>query len=215
MKVVLESNQKCWFTSDHHFGHARILQWTDRGYDNVQEMDAGLIDKWNATVHPQDIVFHLGDFTLSGYDTAHRIFGRLNGTIYVLGNEDHHDKYWLKGVNEHLLSKSGEQVQILPPMVTLEFPQLARTEYPLVVALCHFPLLVWDRKHYDSYHFHGHLHGGQQEPTEEIPEWAYPQNRRLNVGVDMWHGVPLELEYAIRLCDETEELAERLKETDG
>ena len=41
-----------WFTSDLHLGHVRIIDYTDRPYRHVAEMNEGLIALWNAVVDP-------------------------------------------------------------------------------------------------------------------------------------------------------------------
>ena len=53
-----------FFTSDHHFGHRRIIDYCGRPYAHVDEMDEALIANWNARVGHSDVVYHLGDFTL-------------------------------------------------------------------------------------------------------------------------------------------------------
>jgi calcineurin-like phosphoesterase family protein len=56
-----------WFTSDTHFGHSNIIQYSNRPFASVQSMDEVLINNWNQLVRPQDIIYHLGDFTLRGH----------------------------------------------------------------------------------------------------------------------------------------------------
>ena len=53
-------------TADHHFGHANIIEYTNRPFASVEEMDAALIAAWNERVTDYDLVYHLGDFTLEG-----------------------------------------------------------------------------------------------------------------------------------------------------
>src|SRR5262245_45539090 len=84
-----------FFTSDTHFGHTNILKYCRRPFPDVQAMDEALIARWNATVGPDDVIYHLGDFTLDGEAFARRILFRLNGQIRVLGYPWHHDKRWL------------------------------------------------------------------------------------------------------------------------
>lgn len=77
-----------WFTSDTHFGHDMIIEYCDRPFKNVKEMDQKLIDNWNSVVKDGDTVFHLGDFSLySG--NPDKYLKRLNGNIvWVEGNHD-------------------------------------------------------------------------------------------------------------------------------
>ncbi len=63
-----------YLISDTHFGHANILNFKRddgtpmRPFANVEEMDFHMIERWNATVRPQDHVYHLGDVALKQQD---------------------------------------------------------------------------------------------------------------------------------------------------
>lgn len=54
--------KKIYFTSDTHFGSERTLELSRRPFKTVDEMDWHMIQKWNDTVHPNDEIYHLGDF---------------------------------------------------------------------------------------------------------------------------------------------------------
>jgi calcineurin-like phosphoesterase family protein len=146
-----------WLTSDLHLGHANIIKYTDRPFANSFEMDRVLIERWNDRVLPNDEVYILGDFTLLRGDMARHYLAQLAGKIYVLGNPWHHDKRWLGETDYGIMSQSGLVVEILPPMIVLEFSGYG--EHPLAVTLCHYPLEKWDRSHHGALHAHGHIHG--------------------------------------------------------
>lgn len=183
---------RVWFTADHHFGHARIINYCQRPFADVEQMDAVLIEKWNGRVGPDDIVFHLGDFTLGDMEMADRYFAQLQGRIFVLANEWHHDCRWLDTIpGGHqpprfaraprglMVSSSGHAVQLLPPLVVLEVPWAEGSKHPIAITLCHYPLAEWDRKHYGAWHLHGHSHGKHQHNAKP-GEQAFI----LDVGVD-------------------------------
>ena len=153
-----------WFTSDHHFGHENIIKFCDRPFSSVEEMDEEMIKRWNAVVKDTDTVYHLGDFTLFNGTAASRYFAQLNGMIKVLRNTWHHDKRWIPkhaDMASEYRSKTGSVVTFEPPIVVLEFPEYENgsDKYSQALVLCHYPLAVWDRKHYGSWHIHGHSHG--------------------------------------------------------
>ncbi|MCT9001691.1 antitoxin Xre/MbcA/ParS toxin-binding domain-containing protein [Microbacterium memoriense] len=76
-------------TSDHHFGHARISELAGRPFLTVDEMDAALIDRWNAAVPPDAVVLHLGDVALGPIDASVALTAQLNGRrLLVPGNHD-------------------------------------------------------------------------------------------------------------------------------
>lgn len=76
-------------TSDHHFGHARISELAGRPFGSVDEMNAVMIDRWNAIVGPDDVVLHLGDLALGPIEESVGLTSRLNGRrLLVPGNHD-------------------------------------------------------------------------------------------------------------------------------
>ena len=50
------------FTADTHFGDHRVLNISKRPFGSVDEMDAVMMQRWNAVVEAEDEVWHLGDF---------------------------------------------------------------------------------------------------------------------------------------------------------
>jgi calcineurin-like phosphoesterase family protein len=77
-----------WFTSDWHFGHRNVINYCDRPWNHINDMDKDLVDRWNATVQPQDTVYFLGDFAFN-WKKPEEISPLLNGRkILVAGNHD-------------------------------------------------------------------------------------------------------------------------------
>ena len=88
-EIKFDSGKNIFFTSDSHFGHSNIIQFCNRPFANVEEMNEALIENWNSVVGPDDIVFHLGDFAWGGSQVWNSILDRLNGHIYLsVGNHD-------------------------------------------------------------------------------------------------------------------------------
>lgn len=164
-----------WFTSDHHFYHKNIIKLTNRPFADIDEMHDVLIKNWNERVTNDDTVYVLGDFCFSGYRKALSIICQLNGKIkFVPGG---HDK-WVKNFGEH----GG--ITILPYLYTLEYKKRGTKEYPLVVVLCHYPMLSWDRSNYGSILLHGHSHGNIKEEMFNS----------MDVGVDCNNFSPISIE---------------------
>lgn len=84
------SEPKVWFTSDRHVGHVNILKYCQRPFYYVEEMNQALIDNWNSVVGPNDLVYDLGDITMSyKKDKMFEIYSQLNGKkILIRGNHD-------------------------------------------------------------------------------------------------------------------------------
>ena len=82
-------NKQIWFTSDTHFCHDRGFVYEPRCFQNIDEMNEAIVERWNSVVKPWDIVYHLGDVMLNDNDKGCEFFKKLNGQIYILrGNHD-------------------------------------------------------------------------------------------------------------------------------
>ena len=78
-------------TSDLHLSHENIIHYCDRPFASVEEMDAALIQNWNALVAPTDTVYFLGDLIVHKDRAAdyYRFVQMLNGVkVLVRGNHD-------------------------------------------------------------------------------------------------------------------------------
>lgn len=76
--------------SDLHINHPAILQYENRPFQTVQEMNKTLIKNWCETVSSKDTIFNLGDvaFRISK-DELEKIIKNLPGKkILILGNHD-------------------------------------------------------------------------------------------------------------------------------
>ena len=81
---------KRYLIADTHFGHANIIEYEKRPFDTVEEMDEKLIELWNSTVGKDDLIYVLGDFTLSRrLCVIESLVKRLHGRkILIMGNHD-------------------------------------------------------------------------------------------------------------------------------
>lgn len=174
---------RIFFTGDQHFGHENIIKFCNRSFNDVGEMDQALIRSWNEMVRPSDTVFHLGDLTLGDAGVARGYIKELNGKIYVLSNPWHHDKRWL---GETYFTRSGYQVEYLPPVISIEIPELGEGKHPLSIMLCHYPMAEWDRKHHKGWHLHAHSHGNH-----------HAEGYIMDVGVDATNGKPISLRQVV------------------
>ena len=79
-----------WFTADFHLGHANIIRYCSRPFANVEEMDQTIVERLNASVKPNDVLYFLGDFCLGSQTRvrAYRRRIRCNKIFAVPGNHD-------------------------------------------------------------------------------------------------------------------------------
>ena len=75
-----------FFLSDTHFNHTNILRMQPRPFKSIEQHDEAMIERWNAVVSDDDVVYHLGDFAL-GLNNPERIrsiFSRLCGRKFLV-----------------------------------------------------------------------------------------------------------------------------------
>ena len=153
-----------WFTADTHFGHAKIIEYCNRPFSCVEEMDEELIRRWNSQVDVEDEVYFLGDFCLKD---PHKYVKRLTGKIfYINGSHD-------KNMRGYVCPNDIVWIEALDD------------EYgnPRRIVMCHYAMRSWSRSHYASWHLFGHHHGKLE-----------PHGLSFDVGVDTNDFYPYSLE---------------------
>jgi len=84
--------EKIFFTSDLHFCHNREFLFKPRGFENIDDMNKAIIERWNNVVSDEDTVYVLGDLVLGGSDGTNKgieLLKQLKGNIrVVIGNHD-------------------------------------------------------------------------------------------------------------------------------
>lgn len=164
-----------FFTSDTHFNDQYSIAYFNRPFKSVDEMNMVMVEKWNSVIEQNDTVYHLGDFTLDAIRHFTKWAGQLNGNIKILPGS--HDHPWLKDFI------GNEKVQIILPLVSVEFPEITTGKDPQVIVLCHYSMQVWDRSNHGSWHLFGHSHGKLKG-----------MGLSFDVGVDCTEFTPLSLE---------------------
>ena len=71
------NKQRIFFIADTHFGSDAVRRYENRPFDSVSEMDKAMIERWNSVIAPNDIVWHLGDFSAEGCEK--QVVTQLNG----------------------------------------------------------------------------------------------------------------------------------------
>lgn len=158
-------SERVWFTSDLHFGHARIIEYSRRPFASAPEMREELVRRWNDRVRPGDRVYILGDFALCRPDDALAIAQRLMGQKYlVAGNHDE--------ANRAAYERSEAFVWVRD-LASIKVGEQS-------IEMCHYPMLTWRGSHRGSWMLHGHCHGSLKEDLDAC---------RYDVGVDVFgHG---------------------------
>lgn len=127
-----------FFTADLHLGHTNVLEYCNRPYANVNEMDESIIDKWNSVVTRGDTVFVVGDFA---WNNPEYYLKRLNGTVILIAGG--HDYRWMNKFHLFYHVYDARTIQI----------------HGQTIVMSHFCFRVWNKSHYNSWHLYGHSHG--------------------------------------------------------
>ena len=191
--VRLEPGAKCWFTSDQHFNHANVMNFCNRPWDDVKEMNKALTDNWNEVVGEKDIVFILGDFYWKkDASEVKKKIDELNGShiFIVLGNHDTDDQFTqVRKLNR--VDIISDTAMIFISGIDEDKPT---REYELMIS--HFPLATWPHFRRGVINLHGHIHSGPRSRSEvDIPGFDLILKKDLtyDVGVDNNNYYPVEI----------------------
>jgi len=169
-----------FLTSDQHYDDENARRWGHRPFDTVEEMNEAMVERWNAIVGKDDLVYHLGDFSVT--DEGLEFASRLNGDIeLIVGNHD------LKR-DPRQLRRAFSNIRHDPFSISVQ-----DGDDEVLLWLCHYPLqrrFSIDER--PCYCVTGHVHG----------LWRIARNM-VNVGVENWNYAPISLEEVLncRRCE--------------
>lgn len=160
-----------YFSSDHHFSHSNILNFTNfegdkvrPEFSSVEEMNEAMIERHNSIVGSEDKWYCLGDicFNLKSF---HEIMPRLNGKKrLILGN---HDRFSMK---EYLVY----------------FEKIIESWQPVRhILFTHRPAFFGDMDQRRIFSVHGHVH---RTRTDLSP-------RHLNISLEQTDYYPVSFEW--------------------
>ena len=129
---------KFFAIADLHFGHANIIKYCNRPFEDTNEMDRVLIKNWNETVSNNDTVLVLGDVGFGSKEYIASLIKQLNGKkILIMGNHDNWSEQTYRDMGFHTVSR---------------FPILWNDFY----LLSHAPLILSETTPY--FNLYGHVH---------------------------------------------------------
>lgn len=172
-----------YFIADTHFYHANIIQYCNRPFDDVKEMNETMIQKWNSVVEDSDTVYHLGDVALCSNELLEGIITQLKGKkILIRGNHDTRSVTAFENVGFTVLRN--------PPVL------LDRHR----ISLSHVPLP--DSALPEGYiNVHGHIHDkplnqivDKEGKIDNYPKELYSPKKHICVSVDVTQFRPISLD---------------------
>ena len=160
-------------TSDHHFGHKNIIKHCGRPFESIWEHNKELVRRWNEVCDNNSIVWHLGDFLFGSQDRFGQLVEQLNfKELHCLAGNHNHTT-----IPKYVKKHSPPNIFCYPPYheITVQHSGTAHT-----IILCHYPLMVWNKKHWGSWCLVGHSHYSLAATRKESESLG----KILDVGVD-------------------------------
>lgn len=160
--------ENIYFTSDLHLSHDKVIEYENRPI-SIEEHDDWIIDRINSKVNKKDRLYILGDVSMCSRAKTDKLLDRINGQKFLIyGNHDKNIKNSDRFVKIDKIHNFNYNIK---PYDNLH------------IVLSHYPIAAWERKHYGSYHLHGHSHGKFNELN----------GLSFDVGVDCNNYYPLSL----------------------
>ena len=166
--IKISKDEKVWFTADTHFGHKNIIRFCQRPFVDVEEMNRVMVENWNSIVGEDDLVFHLGDFSVGGAAEWTSLLDNLNGRIIlILGNHD------MNNVSQGFMHRFLDvKMQMLISIGKQR------------IYLNHYPFLCYGGAYRNTWQLFGHVHTNQQSTGLDSPRLKQLFPTQYDVGVD-------------------------------
>lgn len=160
-----------FFTSDTHYHHSRIIEYSKRPFKDVEEMNEALITNYNSVIKSSDDVYHLGDFAFADKDAINIVLRRLNGRKHLIfGNHDKQFRKYKELLSKHFIwAKDYAEINVDNQKIILS----------------HYSFRVWNASHRGSWNLYGHSHCNLFDD---------PKLLSIDVGVDCHSYYPIPFE---------------------
>jgi len=132
-----------YYIADLHLGHENVIEFDNRPFLNVEEMNNTLISNWNSKVTNDDFVYILGDFAWAKENMWPEILSKFNG-IKTLIRGNHDPKEFSKESKKYLADiKDYKEI----------------TDNGRRVIMCHYAIPFHRSAYNDNcYMLYGHVH---------------------------------------------------------
>ena len=171
-----------WFTSDWHLGHENVMKFSDRPFKDINHMNESIISNMISAVRPGAELFFIGDLAWrrSALDSFFDRWPKNVNFPWILGN---HDKHWQPFKKK--CASIGDMKK-------------TKVGSGHVIIMCHYPMLTWDKSHYNSWqlfgHHHQHSHG-----TDKLDQMI--QGKMMNVNIEWNNFMPYSESEIIKIMD--------------
>jgi len=152
------------FTSDFHLSHTGVIKFSDRPFKDIIEMDDLIIKNVISPLKEGDDLYFLGDLSWT-QDASFKFFNQIPYNVHfhwILGN---HEKGWER-FKKYCTTIDKMQETVINGNT---------------VIMCHYPMITWNKSHYNSWQLFGHHHA-KSNGCEKIDKLA--SGKQLNVNIE-------------------------------
>ena len=134
-----------WFTSDTHFGHANVPKFSERPWDDIDDMNYALIENIQCMRRTERrgftswVTFHSSSPCSKPMNCENSFAVRKIHLVH--GN---HDKDWRQ-------PEVADAFIVEPPIKVLKVDGVK-------IVMSHYPMADWQSMGHGSWHIHGHIH---------------------------------------------------------
>lgn len=166
--------ERTYVTSDSHFGHKNIVDFSDRPAEHEEIM----VRHWAETVPDDATVLHLGDLSWKGNAYfKHIIAPKLTGEnkLIILGNHDRQRYSFYRDCGFKIVKDFEQTIELRGRR--------------FVVSFSHYPLKKSRGPHH--IHIHGHIHNSGYGGKHHA--YAPFSMGQINMSVEQTHYTPVNL----------------------
>lgn len=168
-----------YYIADNHFAHANIIEFCNRPFNSVEEMDQFMINAWNRVVTQEDEVYIIGDLIYRSKKPYTWYLEQLPG-------------------KKHLIIGNHDGLMIKQPKAAAYFESIEKTalirDNGKKIFLCHYPVLEWPGYFRGEWCISGHIHNAKNEAYYILKN----MEKQLNAGVDIINFAPCTFEELVK-----------------
>jgi len=135
-----------YFLADPHYSHDKEFIWKERGFNNIEEHDSCILENCKK-LKANDFLYIIGDVSCgrNSLENALKFLNQLICKVFVI-----------KGNHDGSLFKNKDKVN-----ANIKFIDSVCLDIDIgfqSITLCHYPMISWNRSHYNSLNLYGHVH---------------------------------------------------------
>ena len=167
------TEQDVFFIADPHFLHKNVIEYCNRPFETVEEMNLDIMTNWNNAVDKKDIIFIAGDFCFGSTKTWVYLLDHLNGIKYLAAGN--HDK--------SIPANKFVDVQHRFNIRIMGDEEVKEGQW---IVVDHYPMLSWYKSHAGSIQLYGHDHFYVYKKNE-----VRLRPNQVNISVDVRDFTPI------------------------